>query len=1342
MKQAKEFFLRRIAAVLAILMVVVMLPIGTPATATETVPQEEKTELAAVAPEKEVVQTQGITADGLEYEVYSDYVEIFRYNGSATELVIPSEIDGLPVKSINYYGIWGCENLVSISFPATITSFHGLHFASCKNVQNIYVDEENPYYCTVDGVLYDKEMTRLCAYPKGRQGSFVIPDSVTYLGSYAFDECTKLTGITIPGSVVEAGWNVFYGCSSLTKVTIPGSLEVVEEYMFENCTGLSSVTIGSGITCISNSAFAGCSNLTSVNIPESVTTIGSDSGWEGAFERCTSLQSITLPSNLKRIDCNTFWNCSSLQSISIPASVTDLGDKPFYGCSSMNSIQVASGNGVYTSKDGILYDKDMTELIYCPDNKQGSVTVPNGVAEIKPAAFANCAALTGIKLPDTVTSVGWSTFQNCSNLTSINIPDGITAIEYDMFNGCKSLASINIPDSVTSIESSAFSDCVGLTSVSLPDGLRSISTSAFSNCTSLKSIEIPDTVTYLGAFSFYGCSSLASFEIPESETGISKGTFNGCKSLKEITIHEGVTWISYYSFTGCESLSDVYYGGSRSGWKAMHIGVEANEDLLNAKIHYAKVDVHDTLDELTDEDYWVLSHIAYWNFDKHLGKTMKESLTDMGKWDKTFEDTDMKYSELCGAIGHWKVVDVDNYSNTNGFYGVTFANGDDAVVAYRGSIPLTSADAVFSKDALFDWVLNDLYPILANRLFSQGQYKNAIAMYENAAKGYGNIAVTGHSLGGGLADLISAHYGCRGVSMNAISILDTCYTKLPKLFGSSFAGVDKWNFVDHANQFDLLAGSFEIGFSAIGATTLKPVIIHATDSNDYDITKVVYYHGLGSYITRNAQGEPALTGRTGAFIPSSTISNHMATTGTSIDLGTSGNNFINKGLSVATARTSYGGDGHDTISSNVWNDTIIGGKGSDDLDGSWGDDTYAYYKGDGVDIIHDIGGDDRLILLGFDEDDTFSVVEDPGSDYICITNGGKDIVRISKKNREYVLFTTNRFKIVLDHGNDSQTEVFDITDAFDKYKSGQHLYIGCPVHVEVLDPDGNVVYTLTDGEVGTWYTEYGNFYVFEEENGEYGKVLDLVEGYTARIVGADEGTMDVTYQVPVDGELTDPVSVSGVPVTENLTATIEETEDGDVYLVIDEDSDGETDSERKLYGECPFTDVPEGSFYYEPVMWAVEEGITNGATETTYNPNGTCLRAQVVTFLHRADGNPEPTSTRNPFTDVKSGDFFYKPVLWAVEKGITNGTSATTFGSYANCNRAAVVTFLWRAAGSPEPESTANPFVDVKATDFFYKPVLWAVENGITNGVDATHFGPTADCNRAQVVTFLYRAFN
>ena len=214
------------------------------------------------------------------------------------------------------------------------------------------------------------------------------------------------------------------------------------------------------------------------------------------------------------------------------------------------------------------------------------------------------------------------------------------------------------------------------------------------------------------------------------------------------------------------------------------------------------------------------------------------------------------------------------------------------------------------------------------------------------------------------------------------------------------------------------------------------------------------------------------------------------------------------------------------------------------------------------------------------------------------------------------------------------------------------------------------------------------------------------------------------------------------PVFEDVTATVYYPHNNKTW----------TASVRQNYGgkltwvpynpNNPFTDVPAGAWYENSVLWALENGITTGATADTFNPNGQCLRAHVVTFLHRAAENPEPGSSSNPFTDVKSTDFFYKPVLWAVEKGITNGISASKFGSYDVCNRAAVVTFLWRAAGSPEPESTDNPFKDVKASDFFYKPVLWAVENGITNGLTATEFGPNTACNRAQVVTFLSRAYN
>ena len=173
----------------------------------------------------------------------------------------------------------------------------------------------------------------------------------------------------------------------------------------------------------------------------------------------------------------------------------------------------------------------------------------------------------------------------------------------------------------------------------------------------------------------------------------------------------------------------------------------------------------------------------------------------------------------------------------------------------------------------------------------------------------------------------------------------------------------------------------------------------------------------------------------------------------------------------------------------------------------------------------------------------------------------------------------------------------------------------------------------------------------------------------------------------------------------------------------------------------PFGDVPAGAFYEKPVLWAVEKGITSGTSAGTFSPGNDCLRAQVVTFLWRAAGEPEPSSTVNPFEDVTEGDFYYKAVLWAVENGITNGSDATHFNPMGVCNRAQVVTFLHRAFGNPAVENAANPFTDVTGDTWYAAPVLWAVENSITNGLTATEFGPNSNCNRAQIVTFLYRAY-
>ena len=189
-------------------------------------------------------------------------------------------------------------------------------------------------------------------------------------------------------------------------------------------------------------------------------------------------------------------------------------------------------------------------------------------------------------------------------------------------------------------------------------------------------------------------------------------------------------------------------------------------------------------------------------------------------------------------------------------------------------------------------------------------------------------------------------------------------------------------------------------------------------------------------------------------------------------------------------------------------------------------------------------------------------------------------------------------------------------------------------------------------------------------------------------------------------------------------------EDGECIICEEEDPD--------YVPPMPFDDVTDGAFYVDTVAWAVKNEITNGITETTFSPDSICTRAQVVTFLWRANGEPEPQSDECQFEDVSKDAFYYKAMLWAVESGITNGISEKQFAPNSFCSRGQIVTFLYRAYGAPEVTSR-RPFRDVAPENFFCAPVIWAVENGITLGTTDVTFSPNDSCTRAQAVTFLYR---
>ena len=541
------------------------------------------------------------TYGDFNYSVLDDgTVNITDYNGSVEKVVIPDTIDGKSVTSIGYEAFYGCASLTSVTIPKSVTKISYNVFNGCASLTAINVATENQNYVSVNGVLYNKDKTVLICYPAGKKDknykipdsvtsiggwafggctslkSITIPNSVTNIGWYAFSNCTSLTSITIPDGVTEIGSWAFIGCTSLTSITIPDSVTVIGGGAFSGCTSLTSITIPDGVTEIDGSAFEDCTSLTSITIPNGVTSIGSwaFSGCSSltsitipngvtsigyyAFSKCSNLTSITIPNGVKSIGNSAFYGCTSLTSITIPNSVTSIGEYAFDGCTSLTAINVNTGNKNYTSVNGVLFNKDKTELICYPAGKTDkSYNIPDSVTSIGEYAFDGCTSLANITIPDGMTEIGKYAFDGCKSLTSITIPDGVTSIGESAFEDCSSLTSVTIPNSVTSIGYRAFEYCTSLTNVAIPNSVTEIGSSAFSRCTSLKSITIPNSVTSIGESAFEDCSSLTNITIPNSVTEICGSAFEDCSSLTNITIPNSVTKIGWYAFKGCTSLTSI-----------------------------------------------------------------------------------------------------------------------------------------------------------------------------------------------------------------------------------------------------------------------------------------------------------------------------------------------------------------------------------------------------------------------------------------------------------------------------------------------------------------------------------------------------------------------------------------------------------------------------------------------------------------------------------------------------------------------------------------------------------------------------------------------------------------
>jgi len=447
--------------------------------------------------------------EGLEFSLDRSG-ESYSVSGVGTAegdiLKIPATYNGLPVTGVDWWSYYEYRGFTSVFIPASLTSFSVYTFDLLNSLENISVSSSNKYYSSLNGVLYNKNKTRIVRVPQTLSGDFEIPYGVTVIGYETFINCRNLTSVTIPYGVTSIEKWAFYGCRGLTGIIIPDSVKEMGDWAFRSCSGLESVTIGKGLTDIPVCAFDDCTNLTSVTVPNGVIAIGAY-----AFASCEKLTEITIPESVTAIDYNVLNDCPCLERIT-----------------------VSDNNKNYCSENGILYSKDKTRLLRVPATLKGSFTVPDGITAIDNGAFSDCSELTGVKLPEELTEISDRTFYECKKLASIKIPDSVTRIGDYAFTYCSSLINVTIPEKVTSIGKSAFSLCSGLTGITLPEGLTEISDSVFALCSNLTDITIPQTVKTIGKYAFAGCYGLTNITIPKSVTSMGKNVFSGCRNLKDI----------------------------------------------------------------------------------------------------------------------------------------------------------------------------------------------------------------------------------------------------------------------------------------------------------------------------------------------------------------------------------------------------------------------------------------------------------------------------------------------------------------------------------------------------------------------------------------------------------------------------------------------------------------------------------------------------------------------------------------------------------------------------------------------------------------------------------------
>ena len=944
------------------------------------------------------------------------------------------------------------------------------------------------------------------------------------------------------------------------------------------------------------------------------------------------------------------------------------------------------------------------------DNLTWALDEENGVLKISgqgdmadyseeaPAPWAECYIVT-VSVEKGVTGIGEYAFSSCAAAT-IELPEGLERIGAHAFAQSECFSEIKIPDSVKSIGSGAFCRCIGLEKATLPQKLTVLPDSLFEGCAGLTEVNIPENVTVIGASAFKDCCKLAIPGMPDGVKTIGKEAFASCAAVEELTIPASVESIGKNAFDGT-SIEAVVFDGTKAHWT--QIGGETSG-----------IDIEKIRHSCDKGSAWLNDGGEHWHECSWCGKESDKA---------AHEDKGDGTCKVCGV----KLSDVLAEGMISGL-GWSLARSGVLTISGSGDVPETANDSSAVlwkeyKDKIVEVVIKSGVTGVGSGAFTGCTALKKVSISDtvkkldlNAFSGCtaleaftvadGNevyASADGVLLNTGKTLLISCPVGKTG----AYTVPETV-TEIEK---SAFAASG----VESVSMSDAVTAVGEGAFS--NCSKLKSVVLPkglkelksslfsgCSALEKISIPDSVKTLGEGVFSGCAALKEVKIPGEV-TVIPKNAFSGCAALESVSIPASVTAINEAAFDKCTALKNVEFLGKDDE------WSKVTIAGK-NDALDSAtknFPNHTHSYVDTVTAPTCTANGYTVHKCSCGDTKTDSYTKML--GHSYqggICVRCG-----------------------VLEDHKHDFKQTVTAptcISEGFTTYtcacgESYKKNYVSALEHKPELKNEkkaGCLKGGYTGDEVCTVCGK-----VFKA-----GSVI-LALGHSTELRNEKAATC-------VNGGYTgDLVCVRCGDIIEQGRATAATGHKffGGKCSVCDAQESGSKPVEAKS-----FDDVIPGTFYYDAVMWAVKNNITKGTGAATFSPGDGCTRFQIVTFLWRACGCAT-AATAASFSDVSPSDSFYEAVRWAVERGITNGTGSSSFSPYATCTRAQIVTFLYRAAGSPTVNSGIR-FFDVAPNAFCRDAVVWATERGITNGTSDTTFSPDAACTRAEVVTLLYRTLN